>query len=214
MLNLARHAAAPALIAVGTLLAPATSRAAETPELTPAGAPLPTVKLADDPVDFDAVRDAWGRRLDFNALCQFSLPVKALNEAQAAKDFAKAYDLAAKWLESCPVDERVQMLAFGMAMQLNDQPRMEMHKRWYHGLVSSVLKSGDGKTPQTAWKTISVAEEYAVLQALELQRGSQALIRDPRVDELTARRADGTEVKLYFNPELHFARLNYNLSHK
>jgi hypothetical protein len=177
-------------------------------ELTPPGAPLPAFTLADS-TDFDALRDAWGRRMDYRALCETSLPTPAWAEAEQAKDFAKAYDIAAKWLASCPVVERVHMWAYGDAKQLGDSARMDIHKRWYQGLIKSVLKTGDGKTPETAWKTISVAEEYAVLQYFGLVRGTQALVMHPvMVDKLTAKPiAGGDPVDLYFNPELHFARL-------
>lgn len=184
-------------------------------ELTPAGAPLPTFTLADS-TDFDALRDTWGRRMDYRALCETSLPTPAWAAAEQAKDFAKAYDIAAKWLASCPVVERVHMWAYGDAKQLGDSTRMEMHKRWYQGLIKSVLKTGDGKTPETAWKTISVAEEYAVLQYFGLARGAQALVMHPVVvDKLTAKpTAGGDPVDLYFNPELHFARLARELGEK
>jgi hypothetical protein len=178
-------------------------------ELTPADAPLPTFTLADS-TDFDTIRDAWGRRVDYRALCETSLPTSAWAEAEQAKDFAKAYDIAAKWLATCPVVERVHMWAYGDAKQIGDTARMDIHKRWYQGLIQSVLKTGDGKTPETAWKTISVAEEYAVLQYFGLARGTQTLIKHPPVmiDKLTAKPiAGGDPVDLYFNPELHFVRL-------
>ncbi len=180
-------------------------------ELTPAGAPL----LADS-TDFDALRVAWGRRMDYRALCEASLPIVGWAEAEQAKDFVKAYDIAAKWLATCPVVERVHMWAYSDAKQIGDTSRMDMHKRWYQGLIGSVLKSGDGKTPETAWKTISIAEEYAVLQFFGLARTAQALLTHPaKVDKLTAKPvAGGDPVDLYFNPELHFARLARELGPK
>ncbi len=184
-------------------------------ELTPPGAPLPIFTLADS-TDFDALRNAWGRRMDYRALCETSLPTPAWAEAEQAKDFAKAYDIAAKWLANCPVVERVHMWAYGDTKQLGDSARMDIHKRWYQGLIKSVLNTGDGKTPETAWRTISVSEEYAVLQYLGLARSAQALVMQPvMVDKLTAKPiAGGEPVDLYFNPELHFARLARELGEK
>lgn len=206
-----------AAIAATFTLACAVAQAApeSATELTSTGAPLPTFTLADS-TNFDALRDAWGRRMDYRALCETSLPTPAWAEAEQAKDFAKAYDIAAKWLASCPVVERVHMWAYGDAKQLGDSVRMDIHKRWYQGLIKSVLKTGDGKTPETAWKTISVAEEYAVLQYFGLARGGQALVMHPVVvDKLTAKPiAGGDPVDLYFNPELHFARLARELGEK
>lgn len=184
-------------------------------ELIPAAAPLPAFTLADA-TDFDALRDAWGRRMDYHSLCEASLPTAAWAEAEQAKEFAKAYDIAARWLATCPVVERVHLWAYGDAKHLGDTARMDIHKRWYQGLIQSVLKTGDGKTPETAWKTISIAEEYAVLQYFGLARGAQALVTHPvRVDKLTAKPiAGGEPVDLYFNPELYFARLARELGER
>ena len=214
---LLRHAPVRAAIAAFLMLAGAPAHAAPVAgsDLTLAGAPLPAFTLADS-TDFDALRDAWGRRMDYRTLCETSLPTVAWAEAEQAKDFARAYDIAAKWLATCPVVERVHMWAYGDAKALGDSARMEIHKRWYQGLIKSVLKTGDGKTPATAWKTISVSEEYAVLQYFGLERGAQALVMQPvMVDKLSARpRAGGEGVELYFNPELHFARLARELGEK
>ena len=49
-------------------------------------------------------------------------------------------------------------------------------KKRYSGLIGSVLKTGDGKTQESAFVTISVDEEYAILYALGLQRRSQSLV--------------------------------------
>jgi hypothetical protein len=205
-------------LAILSLLACVNARAEETTpaaQLTAAGAPMPAIALTDAHVDFDAARDAWGRRMDYHALCESSLPLNPWAEAETAKDYARAYNIAATWLAMCPVVERVHMWAYGDAKALGDVERMELHKRWYQGLIASVMKTGDGKTPETAFKTISVAEEYAIVQALGMQRGAQALLQHPRVDKLTVKRqSDGTEVVLYFNPELHFARLSRELAPK
>ena len=208
-----RHARA--VIAATLTFACGLVHAAPASELTPAGAPLPVFTLAGS-TDFDALRDAWGRRADYRALCEASLPTVPWAAAEEAKDFAKAYEIAANWLATCPVVERVHMWAYGDAKHLGDNALMDIHKRWYQGLIASVLKTGDGKTPETAWKTISVAEEYAVLQYFGLARGRQALIMQPvMLDKLTATPiSGGSPVDLYFNPELHFVRLAHDLGQK
>ena len=53
--------------------------------------------------------------------------------------------------------------------------KFDFHKAVYLGLVNSILDSGDGKSAKTAYIVIDVAEEYALLRALGLDRGSQAL---------------------------------------
>jgi hypothetical protein len=70
------------------------------------------------------------------------------------------------------------------------------------GLINSVLKSGDGKSPQTAFVVIAVDEEYKALGALGLVPGRQSLVRlqDSSFDRMEAKTRDtGQPVTLYFN---------------
>jgi hypothetical protein len=212
-----------AALATTTLHAAATD-AASTPEhlatmavdLIPSDMPPPAVALADTAVDFDALRVAWGRRVDYHQRCEQSLPAKAWNEAWQAKDAAKAYGIASTWLANCPVVESAQMWAYVSAKSLGDEARTAMHLRWLRGLIGSVLKTGDGRTPETAWKTISGAEEYAVLNALGMRAEQQALVMKPvPLDRMTVRpAAGGDQSVLYFNPELHFVRLAHEMGQK
>ncbi len=111
------------------------------------------------------------------------------------------------------MSESVHLWAISSAKPLNDTAKIESHKRWYFGLMRSVLATGDGKTPATAWKTISVAEEYSILISMQLKPEAQALLMDPKVDKLTARPLGGGDpVILYFNPEWHFVRLEHMLA--
>ena len=181
-------------------------------DLIAADVPPPAVTLADNP-DFGALREAYGRRVDFDVRCSTARPAKAWNDAQQAKNFALAYDIAEKWLETCPVSERMHMFATLSATGLNDAAKVDMHKRWYFGLLQSVFASGDGKTASTAWKTISVPEEYVVLMALRMKPEKQRLLSNPMVDAVTARPVDGGDpVEIFFNPQWHFVRLQHSLS--
>ena len=181
-------------------------------DLIAADVPPPAVTLADNP-DFGALREAYGRRVDFDVRCSTARPAKAWNDAQQAKNFALAYDIAEKWLETCPVSARMHMFATLSATGLNDAAKVDLHKRWYFGLLQSVFASGNGKTASTAWKTISVPEEYVVLMALRMKPENQQLRMNPMVDVITARPVNGGDpVDIYFNPAWHFVRLQHSLS--
>lgn len=74
--------------------------------------------------------------------------------------------------------------------------------------MESILSSGDGKTPETAYVTVSVSEEYDVLFLFGLEPTGQVLIPgEVLVDELTATNEQGEEFTIYFNPAAHFFRL-------
>ncbi len=215
--------ALPSLLLAAALSALAASaqaddgKAASSPGLSllPADAPLPATRLADDPVDFDALRIAYGRRLDFHQRCELAEPRKAWNAAMQENNPASAYALMLAFLEQCPVSEPGHLGAMTSANALNDPVRAALHRRWFLGLTDSVLRSGDGKTARTAWVTISVSEEYATLMRLGRKPVQQALLTE-RVDRMTTVPAtgDGETVDLFFKPELHFARLLHDLHPK
>ena len=86
------------------------------------------------------------------------------------------------------------------------QEESDLHLAWYKGLAESVLSSGDGRTPQSAWVVISVYEEYAVLRGLRVKPVSQQLL-DGNIDAVEVERRDGQRLTLYFDPKAHFRRL-------
>ena len=80
-------------------------------------------------------------------------------------------------------------------------------------LTQSILDSGDGKTPETPYVTISVLEEDAALARLGLEKRSQALVSSPAMlDLVTAADQTGNITSIYFNPSWHFIRLVHRVS--
>jgi len=61
-------------------------------------------------------------------------------------------------------------------MQAYASATPEMYFPMFLGLFSSVLKSGDGKSPETAFVVIAVDEEYSVLETASLTPVKQALV--------------------------------------
>lgn len=68
-----------------------------------------------------------------------------------------------------------------------------------------MLRSGDGRTPETAWKVISVGEEYAILRVFGMKHLGQSLTPDWR-DRMEVE-LDGAPLTLYFDPAPHFRRM-------
>jgi hypothetical protein len=69
-------------------------------------------------------------------------------------------------------------------------------------LVKSVLGSGDGKSPETAFVVIAIEEEYSVLAAFSLTLVSQALVNlgGSAFDRMEVKKRDSDQtVTLYFN---------------
>jgi hypothetical protein len=129
-------------------------------------------------------------------------------EAVDRKDFASAVAIGAAFLELCPVDAKFHIYVATALLQQGKSAQAQQHQRWFVGLTDSVLKTGNGKAPETAYVTISIAEEYAVLLRMRLQAESQVLVDHPfPVDSISARGENGQTSTIYFNPSWHFIRL-------
>lgn len=81
------------------------------------------------------------------------------------------------------------------------------------GLVQSVLASGDGKTPATAYKVITVDEEYTILSYLKLKLISQRLHNQDNkaYDAMQVKDSSGTEKTIYFDVTPLFVKMSKKL---
>lgn len=182
------------------------------PALIPSSVPAP-VPAWGDTVDFDGLREAYGRREDFGDRCERNRPSDDVATALIDKDFGKVVSIATSWLERCPIDAQLHLYLAAALAERGRKVESDQHKKWFLGLTDSVLSSGDGKAPETAYRTISVPEEYAVLIRLRLQPESQALLDGPyQVDALTVVDEQGNRHTKYFNPAWHFIRLYHQVT--
>ncbi|AXF86099.1 hypothetical protein DTO96_101840 [Ephemeroptericola cinctiostellae] len=182
-------------------------------KLIPDDVAAPNPKLTDT-VDFTQLRNAYGRRSDFQMRCESSRPTKDWVDAMQAQNFNGAYEVITKWFNKCPVDMKVHFWAIDTLKKLGNQGKADAHKRWIFGLTDSIIKSGDGRTPRTAFVTISVSEEYALLTMFRQQRVKQSLVQGPpMVDQMLIEPVGGggEQQVIYFNPYLHFVRLSHML---
>jgi hypothetical protein len=121
---------------------------------------------------------------------------QSLVEAIKAKDAEQVVAIGQPWLERCPVDAEAH---FHVAMALNALGRHReafSHLYWFHGLIQSILETGAGTSKGSAFKVISVSEEYDVLRVLRAELVNQTL--DPPYDVMTVK-IDSEEMTLYFD---------------
>ena len=179
--------------------------------LIPADAPAPAPKWSDD-VDFLALREAYGARLDFAERCE-AVEARAAGAALVAHRFEEVVERTGPALERCPVWSQLHLWRTAALLQLGRRSEAEVHKRWFLGLTQSILDSGDGKTVETPYVTISTGEEYALLTRLQLEPKQQFLVNGPpMLDLIQAVDESGKEVAVYFNPAWHFVRLMHTIS--
>jgi hypothetical protein len=202
-------AAAALLFAALGCRSPAPADAPAPTPIDPASLVAPSQPSPDDPIfldDFTKLRTEYGDREDFAVLCEQNRPARQLVEAFNASRWTEALALSLAWTKQCPVDIDARMVSAVSLQQLGREPESAEQKRWYNGLVDSVLASGDGKTPETAFVVISVSEEYAMLHAFGLESRGQALLAGG-IDAITAEGESGPST-IYFNPAAHFRRLD------
>ena len=147
---------------------------------------------------FTKLRMDYSHRKDFNPAWKYEDGREAVITAYKAKDYKKVFELSDRWLAKCPVDADVHTVRSAAATSLGDIKSYVHHLYFAYGLMQSVMQSGDGLTPKTAFKVISVAEEYSVLREFGAEVIEQSLIDGP-CDKMKCKYPDGKEVTLYFD---------------
>jgi hypothetical protein len=158
--------------------------------------------------NFADLRTEIGWRKDFNELCEDPVLTNQIRAAFESKNFESVIALSDPLLAKCPIDIPTH---YYRAFALGHTGRIEegrVHYFWFEGLIKSILASGDGKTAETAYITISVAEEYYVLSYLGLKIKMQGLDKTMARDRFTVEDERRNQFEVWFNPAAHFARLD------
>ena len=159
---------------------PAEKPAAKPPE-PPATSPkeeyqalIAKMKKSDPSVDFSRLR--WLRTQLDNYAPYGADPEDHPYEYLATGNAAAAQVMAENILAANELDLESNVTAGTIAEQRKDTATAAYHRYVVQGILDSVLRSGDGNSPETAYKVIAISEEYAVLSHLGLQPGMQALL--------------------------------------
>ncbi len=168
---------------------------------------VPTLPGVDD---FTAARMAYAAQPDFNPYWNIEPDREAVMEAVKNKDYPKAIELSKPWLAKVPVDAEVHYLRAHLLKRAGDIAGSMHHFHCYYGLLSSITATGDGKTLKTAYKVISVSEEYYLLSDIEAELIDQAL--ETPCDRMHVKLADGTETTLYFDVSISLAATTRQLN--
>lgn len=109
---------------------------------------------------YDALRYEYGEKENFDELCLDNRPIKQADDLLTKEKWESVVELLEPWVENCPVDMRANFFLKVAYMKLGNEDKIKYYDEQYGGLLKSVMDSGDGKSFDTAWKTISIAEEY------------------------------------------------------
>jgi hypothetical protein len=145
---------------------------------------------------FSKLRFDYAERKDFSPDWTIQDERKAIEIAYHDGDTKKTIKLGRMWLEKVPVDSEVYLM---LAMCLKEEGDLKGYCQFlspFYGLLQSITATGDGKTADTAFKVISVAEEYALLREIGAKVKSQSLAG--QCDKMQVER-NGKEYTFYFD---------------
>jgi uncharacterized protein DUF4919 len=158
------------------------------------------IKKSDESVDFAKARMLYAGLSSYSPYG--SSKKKEMFEAFSAGDNKKALQIADRELGQNYLNVDAHMVAMMAADKLGDNTGFAHHKYVAKGILQSIQESGDGKAPETAYKVISVDEEYALLRVLGFKVRQQSLnhIGGHAFDVLVALDPDtSSEQKIFFN---------------
>lgn len=108
------------------------------------------------------------------------------------------------------MDADIHFIASAAANRLGDIAATQKHIYYAYGLLASIVSSGDGKARQTAFKVISVSEEYSLLNDFGAKVIKQSLVDGP-CDKMDCELPDGTKVTYFFNVSVSMAAMQRQL---
>jgi hypothetical protein len=174
------------------------------------GVLLARVKEGDLSVDFQRLRFSYMESPERRAAKDISRERAEMGRAIAAGNFRRALELSEIVLKASFIDIDGQLTACVANEELQQKWWSDYHKNVFGRLLDSILNWGDGQSAATAYKVISLQEEYAVLRVLGVTPLSQSLQRaDGHSYDVFSAKDDrsGERMQVFFNIDI--ASANY-----
>jgi hypothetical protein len=163
---------------------------------------LEKLKKFDKTVNFKELRIAYAGTGNYNPYNSDKNKDKMFS-AYNSKKYDEVIKYGEMVLNKNYVDIDAHFLCSESYKKLNNNEKSEYHNFVTDGLINSILSSGDGKTPKTAFQVINLTEEEIILALIGLKQENQELIEDSGhgYDKITV---SGNNVKgdIYFNVDI------------
>lgn len=162
-------------------------------------------------VDFKALRLSYAETADYNPYGDDKVKKAEMFESLRNKEHEKAAAAAQAVLEKKFVDIEAHFVCSIAFREMKNTGQYEFHHFVTRGLVDSILGSGDGKTPETAFIVIETGEEYALLGMIGFEVVRQSLIKSNghSYDKMeTKHRKTGEPAVFFFNVDIPFNWMN------
>ncbi|MBM4351008.1 MAG: DUF4919 domain-containing protein [Deltaproteobacteria bacterium] len=160
------------------------------------------VKSGDPVADFKALRIAYTETSLYNPYGGDNEARQSMFDALENKQFEKAIEQATAILDKNYVDIDAHFVCRIAYREMKNMEKSRDHHLMTKGLIDSILHSGDGTAPETAFIVINTREEYILLNVLGFKAQKQSLIESNgrRYDRMEATDLKTNQrVEIYFN---------------
>jgi hypothetical protein len=159
----------------------ATASARQTPSTSDGkasyGEMVKRLKSGDLTINFLDLRMAYAARPQYDPE-EGSDKIRDMYSKLNAKDFKGALNIANDILAKQYVNIDAHVVASAAYERMGDQAAAKLHHDIVVGLVRSILSSAKGVSTATAYKVISIQEEYAVMRIRGLRPGKQSYLHE------------------------------------
>ena len=161
-------------------------------------------RAKEDPktVDFAKLRLAFATTAAYQPYQSYHAEDREIDTLMKSGDWLRALDLINALLDKNYIRIRSHLHAFIAYRKKGDAERASYHRAFVDGLFRSIVNSGDGRTPETAFVVINTEEEYDVIGLSGWQPGRQGLQHkgEKSFDVMTVKTSDSGETRtLYFD---------------
>jgi hypothetical protein len=172
---------------------------------------LESLKAGNTNIDYTRLRTSYMDSPEYKGAKDTLEAQQAMLAALNAEDYPTALKKAEEVLASVYVNIDAHFVAYIANKQMGAADRAAFHHAVFAGLVDSILKSGDGRSPKTAWVVISVDEEYAVFRVLGMRPRSQSVLNSDghNYDQMKVTDENGAEHTFYFNVDIPFEHYGF-----
>jgi hypothetical protein len=172
---------------------------------------LERVKRVDPTIDFTELRMAYAQTSQYDP---YNFSIGELRNSMFTALDAQNYELALKLADDILTQNYIftdaHLVATRAYENLGRTEEAKYHRYVLDGLIDSILQSGDGKTPESAFVVVLIEEEYVILAILQIADAGQSQ-RD--IDGQSYDVFNGVDpqtnnpVELYFNIDIPFGAL-------
>lgn len=126
---------------------------------------------------------------------------QTIREANFAKDFIRAYELADSLLQHYPTSIQAYFEKAFACYNLKRFEEEEYNKKRYKVLLKTIMDSGDGKSISSPWYVNLPNDEFEVIRYLgaEIKDESELEVKDQVYDYFTLKPNKSKRKELFFN---------------